>query len=288
MKFSEEWPKFTEEVIIDFPVSQCILQACLSYSAAMQYRVFVILLQVSHWSTCVSSLQGFQHHFMWFISSGLLCTQKFVTLWCLVKCLLQFSLKGLEAVVTCIAQASHVSLWQYPPCSYFLRDGVVFLHSPTLMSKGMICADSDNDSVLRRNLKWEFSCETMSLGWVVLYNSSNGVQEDLLFTQVRASLGMSSLHQCMINRGSSHHMHNQPLNLCTEKELDNSKQKCLPLRRQTAGITNNPCKNRDHPCWSGESDWHLWLWFLAQPSSQWTWLQCGSHHTLSDSWRCGV
>lgn len=164
----------------------------------------------------------------------------------------------------------------------------MFLHSPTLMSKEMICAASDNYSVLGRNLKWEFSSETLLLGWVVLCNSCNGVQEDLLFGQVRAPLTCPH-YISLINRGSSHRTHNQPLNLCTEtKELENSKQKSLPLRRQTAGITNNPCKNRDHPCWSGESDWHLWLWFLAQQSSQWTWLQCGSHHTPSDSWRCGV
>lgn len=274
MKFSEEWLKFTEQVITDFPVSHCLLQACLSYSAAMLYRVFVILLWASHWSTCVSSSQ---HHFMRFISTGLLCTQKFMTLWCSVKFLLQFSLKGLEAVE------------QYPPCSYFLRDGVVFLHSPTLMSKGMICAASDNHSVLGRNLKWEFSCETLSLGWVVLCKQLQWCARGPAFRPSKGTLDLSSLHQSMINRGSSHHTHNQALNLCTEtKELENSKQKSLPLRRQTAGITNNPCKNRDHPCWSGESDWHLWLWFLAQPSLQWTWLQCGSHHTPADSWRCGV
>jgi len=48
-------------------------------------------------------------------------------------------------------------------------------------------------------------------------------------------------------------------------------------------ITNNPCKNKDHPQ-SGESNWHPLQWLLFQQSLRWIWWQWGSHHIHADSW----
>jgi hypothetical protein len=48
-------------------------------------------------------------------------------------------------------------------------------------------------------------------------------------------------------------------------------------------ITNNPCKNKDHPQ-SGESNWRPLQWLLFQQSLRWIWWQWGSHHIQADSW----